>query len=60
MKFINYLESITGIGIYPMISLIIFVLFFMAVTLYALKADRNYIEKIKQLPLGAQGETTEK
>ena len=51
MKFINYLESITGIGIYPLVSLFIFVLFFIAVTIYALKADKNYILKIKNIPI---------
>ena len=51
MKFINYLESITGIGIYPLVSLVIFVLFFIAVTLFAIKADKGYIGKIKNIPI---------
>jgi cytochrome c oxidase cbb3-type subunit IV len=50
MKFINYLESISGIGIYPLLSLIIFLVFFAAVTIYALKADKQHIEKIKNIP----------
>ena len=28
MKFINYLEGIAGVGIFPMISLLIFFVFF--------------------------------
>jgi len=51
MKFINYLENITGIGIYPMLSLMIFFLFFAAVTWSVMKANKNYIEKVKNIPL---------
>ena len=51
MKFKYYLEHITGVGIYPMISLFIFVLFFAALTTWALKANKNYINEIKNIPL---------
>lgn len=51
MKFINYLESITGVGIYPLVSFIIFFLFFSVVSLYVLKADKNHIKEVSQLPL---------
>jgi cytochrome c oxidase cbb3-type subunit 4 len=51
MKFINYLESITGIGIYPLVSFIIFFLFFMMVALYVFKADKNHIAEVSQIPL---------
>ena len=50
MKFINYLESITGVGIYPLASLMIFFLFFVALTYWALKANKDYIVEMKQLP----------
>ncbi|HRO41594.1 MAG TPA: CcoQ/FixQ family Cbb3-type cytochrome c oxidase assembly chaperone [Flavipsychrobacter sp.] len=50
MKFINYLESITGVGIYPLTSLIIFFVFFTGLSIWALKADKNYIIRMKQLP----------
>lgn len=51
MKFINYLESITNVGIYPLISFIIFFLFFLGVTFYVLKADKNYLLNASQIPL---------
>jgi cytochrome c oxidase cbb3-type subunit 4 len=51
MKFINYLESITGIGIYPLISLLIFVIFFLLVTLYVIKGNKKYFEEISKLPI---------
>ena len=51
MKFKNYLESITGIGIYPLISLIIFVVFFGLVTLYVIKGNKKHFEKLSNLPI---------
>ncbi len=51
MKFKNYLESITGVGIYPMISLFIFFLFFSALLVYVLRADKKRMFELKQIPL---------
>lgn len=51
MKFINYLESITGIAVYPLIGFIVFFVFFLAVTLYALKADKKHLNEIAEIPL---------
>ena len=50
MKFIHYLETITGVGIYPLTSLAIFFLFFIVVATWALKADKKYISSLKQIP----------
>ncbi len=55
MKFKNYLETITGVEIYPLTSLLIFFLFFTALAIWAFRANKNYINEIKNLPL-AQGE----
>ena len=54
MKFINYLESITGVGIYPLTSLIIFFVFFSALSIWAFKADKKYIGSMKQLPFESE------
>jgi hypothetical protein len=51
MKFIHYLESISGIAIYPMISLVIFVTFFSLLIVYVLKADKQHILDLKNMPL---------
>lgn len=51
MKFINYLESITGVGIYPLISLVVFVGFFCLVSLYVLKGNKKHFEKLSHLPI---------
>jgi cytochrome c oxidase cbb3-type subunit IV len=50
MKFINYLEGITGVGIYPLISLLIFFAFFTGLTWWVVKADKGYIGSMKQIP----------
>jgi len=50
MKFINYLESITGVSVYPLLSLLIFFLFFAAMAIWAVKADKNYILLMKRIP----------
>ncbi len=50
MKFINYLQSISGIGIFPMISLLMFFAFFALVTFYVIKVDNKYIEHAKNVP----------
>lgn len=51
MKFINYLESITGVGIYPLLSFLIFFLFFSGVTIYVFIADKKTIRDNSMLPL---------
>ena len=50
MKFINYLEKITGVSIYPLASLTIFFVFFLVVATWALKADKKYINSLRNLP----------
>jgi len=51
MKFIKYLETITGIGIYPLISLLVFFLFFTALIIYVFRADRQHLTELKNIPL---------
>ena len=52
LKYIkNYAASIKDIDIYPMISLLIFVLFFIGVIYYVKKMDKRKVEEIKNLPL---------
>lgn len=47
----EYLQSIDGVAIYPIISLIIFISFFTAMIIWLIKVDKNYISKMKNLPL---------
>ncbi|HAA00276.1 MAG: CcoQ/FixQ family Cbb3-type cytochrome c oxidase assembly chaperone [Flavobacteriales bacterium] len=50
MKFINYLTSIDGVGIFPVVSLIIFFTFFIALLVYIMKVDKKLISHMEQLP----------
>ncbi|MFN8283477.1 MAG: CcoQ/FixQ family Cbb3-type cytochrome c oxidase assembly chaperone [Chitinophagales bacterium] len=51
MKFINYLEHITGVSIYPLTSLLLFVAFFILVTIWVVRADNGFIDHMKNIPL---------
>lgn len=51
MKFINYLETIAGVSIYPLISLLVFFIFFVALTAYVIKAPKRYIDEASHIPL---------
>lgn len=51
MKYSNYLVEITGITIYPLISLAIFVTFFCAVLIKVFYMDKEKIKHISNLPL---------
>lgn len=47
----NYLQSIEGVEIYPLISLVVFILFFVIMFIWILKVDNNYIKEMEKLPL---------
>ncbi len=51
MKFINYLESITGVGIFPMISLFIFLVFFLMVAVYVYATPKSVMQEKGNLPI---------
>lgn len=44
------LQSVEGVSVYPIISLIVFVLFFVIILVWMLKVDKNYIKKMEKLP----------
>lgn len=51
-KFIKqYAETMKGVDVYPIISLFIFLLFFIAVLWYVRKMDKQNVEEMKNLPL---------
>ena len=54
MKFINYLDSITNIGIYPLTSLLIFFVFFIGVGIYIIKGRKEYFDQLSHLPLNSE------
>ena len=51
MKFIHYLEKITGVSIYPLSSFLIFSLFFLLMLVWIFRADKKSIREISRLPL---------
>lgn len=61
LKYIKqYAASIEGINIYPMFSLLVFVLFFIAVLYYVKRMDKGLVNEIGSLPLelSAEDQTT--
>ncbi len=45
------LRSIENVEIWPSISLIIFFLLFIGVLIYVIRSDREFIKKMKEMPL---------
>jgi cytochrome c oxidase cbb3-type subunit 3 len=56
MKFGTYLEKITGVSIYPIISLLLFILVFSYVIYMIFKISNNEIEHMERIPLDDQPE----
>jgi len=51
MKFVHYLEKITGVSIYPLSSFVIFSLFFLVMLIWVIRADKKRIQEISRIPL---------
>lgn len=52
LKFIkHHMDTIAGIEIYPVVSFVIFFLFFLGVGLIVLRAKKEHIEHVSALPL---------
>ena len=47
----NYMETISGIEIYPIISLLIFFTFFVVLFWWVLSTKKEYINTVSNLPL---------
>ena len=57
LKYIKgHMESMEGIEIYPLISLLIFFSFFVILFWWVLTAKKEYIKNISQIPLDNQNE----
>jgi hypothetical protein len=57
LKFVkNHMESITGIEIYPMISLLIFFTFFVVLFWWVFTAKKDYIKTVSNIPLDNQND----
>lgn len=54
----NVLQSIENIAIWPMISFVIFFLFFLCLLLWVFTADKAYIKYMGDLPVQDQADST--
>lgn len=50
MKFSTYLEQIMGVSLYPVVSLILFTVFFTGVMIWIASMDKKQVEAMKNLP----------
>ncbi|TLP80305.1 CcoQ/FixQ family Cbb3-type cytochrome c oxidase assembly chaperone [Maribacter sp. ACAM166] len=52
LKFVKgYMESIEGVATYPMISLLIFFVFFTILFLWVMTASKDHIKEMSEMPL---------
>ncbi len=51
MKFVNYLKNITGVEFYPLISMVIFIAFFLAVSIYVYRTPKKVMQQKARQPL---------
>ncbi|MFC5048086.1 CcoQ/FixQ family Cbb3-type cytochrome c oxidase assembly chaperone [Aquimarina hainanensis] len=59
LKFIKgHMESIEGIEIYPIISLLIFGIFFIALFWWVFSAKKDYIKQVSQIPIETEKQKT--
>ena len=54
----NVLQNIDNIAIWPVVSFVIFFLFFLCLLWYVFTADRKFIDKMKNLPVEATDNET--
>ena len=47
----NILQSIDNIAIWPVVSFVIFFVFFICLLWWVFSVDKNFITKMKQLPI---------
>ncbi len=57
LKFVKgHMESIEGIEIYPMISLLIFFIFFAALFWWVFTAKKEHIKEVSNIPLETEND----
>lgn len=52
--FKEVLQSIEGIEFYTIVSMIIFILFFIGMTIWLFTIDKKYIKQMSELPLNEE------
>ncbi|MFM2017365.1 MAG: hypothetical protein RL007_1021 [Bacteroidota bacterium] len=59
MKFINYLTSIAGIEIFPLISLLIFFGFFVVLAVWLLRTDKKRMNDLAAMAIEPEQENND-
>lgn len=54
MKFINYLEKVSGVDIMGLASLLVFFLFFVAMLTWVFKTRKKDFNEVSRIPLDNQ------
>jgi hypothetical protein len=54
MKFINYLEKVTGVDVYAMTAFMIFFIMFIIISIWVWRADNKLIDTLSKLPFDNQ------
>jgi cytochrome c oxidase cbb3-type subunit 4 len=49
--FKEVLQSIEGVGFYTIVSMILFILLFIGITIWLFRVDNKYIKTMSELPL---------
>lgn len=58
LKFIkNHMTTIGDIEIYPLISFVLFFVFFLIITYLVIRSDKKFISKMQNLPLEDSAKT---
>lgn len=61
LKFVKgYMENIEGVATYPMISLLIFFIFFSILFLWVLTASKDHIKEMSEMPLENDNQQNDK
>ena len=47
----NVLQAIEGIGIFPIISMLIFLTVFLVAIIWVFRADKQHLQRMAELPL---------
>jgi len=58
MKFINYLEKVSGIDVFGLTSLLIFFLFFTVMLTWVLRSNKSDFQEASEIPLDKQTSTS--
>ncbi len=59
MKFIHYLEKVSGVSILGIVSLLIFFLFFVVMLTWVFKTKKSDFDEVSKIPLDNQNSTNQ-